>query len=139
MGATFRGNLGFLSNFYPSPIWWEGRKWPTVEHAYQAAKNLDYADLILSCKSPGEAKYIGGIVSIRSDWDSVKVDIMRELVQLKFEQNSELLDALIQTEGKLEEGNTWHDTFWGVCYCDSCGGIGENMLGKILMEIRDGN
>ena len=34
----FAGPHRFLSNFYPAPLVWEGRYWPTAEHAYQAAK-----------------------------------------------------------------------------------------------------
>lgn len=29
------------------------------------------------------------------------------------------------------EGNTWGDTFWGIC-----GGQGSNMLGQLLMDVR---
>jgi predicted NAD-dependent protein-ADP-ribosyltransferase YbiA (DUF1768 family) len=33
---------------------------------------------------------------------------------------------------ELCEFNTWGDTFYGVC-----NGVGKNILGKLLMEIRD--
>jgi len=88
--------------------------------------------------SPNIAKWLGKKVQIREDWEEVKVGIMTELVFLKFEQNSKLIDKLLDTgETYLEEGNYWHDNFWGNCYCSRCLDIpGCNMLGTILMEIR---
>jgi predicted NAD-dependent protein-ADP-ribosyltransferase YbiA (DUF1768 family) len=38
---------------------------------------------------------------------------------------------------RLVEGNTWHDPFWGDCHCGRCPADGENMLGGVLMELRD--
>ena len=127
----FRGEYTFLSNFYSSPIRWEGRCWPTVEHAYQAAKNMRYADLILECETPGAAKRLGGQLSIREDWDEVRVDIMLSLVRAKFYYNPELAERLKRIEAYIQEDNTWGDTFWGVCE-----GVGENMLGRLLMRVR---
>jgi len=37
---TFRGKYRFLSNFYYAEVNYEGIRYPTVEHAYQAAKTL---------------------------------------------------------------------------------------------------
>lgn len=55
------------------------------------------------------------------------------VVKSKFEQNSDLKDKLIATGDEyLEEGNTWNDTYWGVCR-----GKGKNILGKILMRVRE--
>lgn len=73
-------------------------------------------------------------VELRSDWEEVKLDVMRDVVFAKFFQNPELAKRLLATGGSnLIEGNNWHDTFWGV---DSETGEGQNNLGKILMEIR---
>lgn len=72
-------------------------------------------------------------MALRDNWDLVKVDIMSDICYAKFHQNPELLELLLATGSKkLVEGNTWGDTFWGVCH-----GEGANMLGKILMAIRD--
>jgi ribA/ribD-fused uncharacterized protein len=82
----FAGRFSFLSNFHPSRITWEGREWETVEHAYQAAKTLDEADVykIWACPTPGQAKYLGQRVKLRPDWDVVKFEIMLSLLRLKF-------------------------------------------------------
>lgn len=77
--------------------------------------------------------WIGKEEQIRPDWEEIKISVMRELIFQKFTNNPQLKQMLLDTEDALlEEGNTWEDTYWGIC-----NGIGENNLGKILMEIRD--
>jgi ribA/ribD-fused uncharacterized protein len=124
----------FLSNFHPSTIRFEGHLYPTVEHAYQAAKSLDpkVREIIRNAKSPSEAKKLGQGICVRDNWNSAKIDIMRSLIKEKF-QNPFLGHKLIETEdAMLVMDNKWNDKFWGVCR-----GIGENWLGKILMETRE--
>lgn len=132
----FSGDYRFLSNFYPSPIKWNKKWWKTVEHAYQAEKFPDNEDLqeeIRSAKYPGRAKKIAwSCGNYREDWDDIKVEVMRKLLELKFE-HPYFRDKLLETgDAYLEEGNTWGDTFWG-----TCNGRGKNMLGILLMEIRE--
>ena len=132
---SFSGVFHFLSNFHPSLIMYEGIVYPTSEHAYQAAKTLDVNQRlnISIIDTPGESKKYGQTVKIRPAWDDVKVGIMGEIVRAKFFQNPALLEKLLATDDiLLEEGNTWGDTFWGVCK-----GKGENYLGKVLMEVRE--
>lgn len=131
---SFSGEHRFLSNFYPSVIEYEGIPYPTVEHAYQAAKSLDKIarNVISVANSPGLAKKMGQILIIRDDWESVKVFIMHELLIKKF-SDPELRSKLMATgTSDLIEGNTWGDTFWGVCR-----GVGKNKLGTLLMAIRN--
>jgi hypothetical protein len=127
---SFKGS--FLSNFWPSAIIYEGVAYPSVENAYQAAKTLDKtARERIAAMTPGQAKKAGRLLHVRSDWESVKVGVMLILVRLKF-QNVSLRERLLATgEQALIEGNSWGDTFWGVC-----DGKGRNMLGLILMSIR---
>lgn len=124
----------FLSNFHPSLIVWQGLSYPTVEHAYQAAKTLDTAasERIRLARSPGTAKRLGQSVKLRSDWESVKIQVMHDLVREKFLTSATLRKKLLATgDAELIEGNTWNDTFWGVCK-----GVGRNELGKVLMKVR---
>ena len=66
------------------------------------------------------------------DWEEVKDQIMYEICLAKFTQNEELKEKLLATGNEeLVEGNTWHDTYWGVC-----NRRGKNKLGKILMRVR---
>ncbi len=131
---SFRGDFGFLSNFHEATIYVDGERYRSVEHAYQAYKTVDpwSRKLVREAKTPGQAKKLGQSVTLRSDWNDVKVNLMRQFVKKKFE-NPFLRPLLIATgNAQLIEGNTWNDTFWGVCR-----GVGENWLGKILMEVRD--
>ena len=132
----FRNDYFFLSNFYPASISWAGHHFPSAEHLYQALKCTDPAEMLLirTAGSPGQAKRLGSkVISIRSDWDTVRVDVMRDVVWEKFRQNPTLarrLKALVGVE--IVEENTWGDTFWGVCR-----GQGLNTLGLILTDIRE--
>lgn len=123
----------FLSNYQLCSILYEGRIFSSSEAAYQAAKCYHEADkqYFIPLK-PNDAKKVGQIVSIRSDWDSIKLQVMEDILRIKF-KNPNLADRLLAT-GDLEliEYNWWNDRFWGVC-----NGQGENNLGKILMRIRD--
>lgn len=132
---SFSGDYSFLSNFYPVDVEFDGEVYPSVEHAYQAAKTYDISarELIRNAISPGRAKQLGEAVEIHSEWDKTKISIMNELLVKKF-QDPKLRIMLMNTEGSdLLEGNYWGDTFWGVC-----NGVGKNHLGQILMSIRNG-
>lgn len=131
----FRGDFRFLSNFFPSPIEYERMRFATVEHAYQAAKVIDSKEKerIAALATPGQAKKAGNRISLRRDWESLRLRIMEELVLLKFQSSVELSERLLATGNCfLEETNTWGDRFWGVS-----DGKGENHLGQILMRVRD--
>jgi len=135
MIGPFTGNFRFLSNFYPLRRFvWRGEEWPTVEHAFQAAKVMGGPvwERIKLAKTPGEAKRMGRRAALREDWESVKVPIMYELLTIKF-RDPYLFRKLLETgEHDLVEINDWGDTFWGVC-----NGKGENFLGMLLMLVRD--
>lgn len=129
----FQGKYRFLSNFWGAPVEFEGLCYPSVEHAFQAAKTLDKEQRkgFLKIKA-NEAKRLGRKVTLRSDWEEVKLSIMKELLIKKF-QHEDLKQKLLMTRPhKLIEGNNWNDTFWGVCR-----GEGQNNLGKLIMEVRD--
>lgn len=132
--GEFQGEYRFLSNFWPAPCEFEGVRYPSSEHAYQAAKSLDAADRrrIAALPTPSEAKRAGRALTLRPDWETVKFDVMRECVRSKFALNPDLAEKLLATgDALLEEGNTWGDRTWGVV-----DGVGENRLGRILMDIR---
>jgi ribA/ribD-fused uncharacterized protein len=134
MIEKFTGSHDFLSNFYPCEIIFEGAPYPTVEHAFQAAKTFDKPSRlkIAALTTPGKAKAAGKKVQLREGWDTIRVDIMRKIVKFKFKHHADLAQKLLDTgEQELIEGNSWNDTFWGVCR-----GKGQNWLGKILMEVR---
>ena len=129
----------WLSNYHLIDIEYEGVIYPSTEHAFQAAKTLDIEERkkilyntdgsVTSCK---DARLMGRKITMRSDWEDVKVNIMLELNKQKF-RDLILMQRLLDTgDMELIEGNWWNDVFWGVC-----NGVGKNMLGKILMQIRE--
>ena len=133
----FFGEYRFLSNFWPVVVMFEGTAYPSTEHAYQAAKTLDLdeRERIRNATTPGIAKKLGKKVTIRADWEAVKVAVMRQLIQAKFNPmfHSDLCQQLLATgDAELIEGNTWGDKIWGVCK-----GEGQNLLGVLLMQQRE--
>lgn len=130
----FKGRYKFLCNFYEHYMSYLGFMVNTSEHAFQLAKGINIEDMrfVAHATTAGEAKKRGRQIQLRQDWESVKNDVMREVLLIKF-SDSELRKRLLATyPQELIEGNTWNDQYWGVC-----NGIGENWLGKTLMEIRD--
>jgi len=130
----FRGNYNFLSNFFelPEAIEHDGKKFFTVEHAYQYAKakrGSDKAKIILA-DTPTQAKRIGKHCEAIPDWNSKKYAIMVDLIRKKFSIPS-MKERLLAVEEPIIEHNTWGDTYWGVC-----GGQGKNNLGKIITTVR---
>lgn len=137
--ASFTGEYRFLSNFWPVEIEYEGRVYPSVEHAYQASKckyeheREFYCDPELTASA---AKRLGKRLALREDWETVKLDVMCDLITLKFARGSALAGKLLATrDAILVEGNTWGDTYWGKCKIN---GVitGHNHLGRILMTVR---
>lgn len=143
MISSFSGAHRFLSNYYHAPIRLAGEHFgergltfPTNEHAFAACKTLDPSlrVQIASLPTPGDAKRFGRHISLRTDWDVIRVPVMQALVRAKFTQHEDLARLLLLTNGEaLVEGNNWGDTFWGV---DARTSVGANQLGLLLMAER---
>lgn len=138
--TSFGLEYKFLSNFFSCPVRWCGIEFPTAEHVYQATKTLNMRQRmdISLLATPGKAKRAGQKLTIRPDWEKIKVGLMGKIVDVKFMQNPLLMDMLVATgSADLIEGNMWHDNFWGDCICPKCRNIkGLNHLGVILMNVR---
>lgn len=130
----FRGPTRWLSNFHLVGIVYEGVRYPSSEHAYQAAKTLDIEERrrIASMPKPSDAMYAGRALQARPDWFAVRVQVMTDILRLKFAPGTELAERLLATgDAHLEEGNYHGDRFWGTVH-----GKGRNELGKALMRVR---
>ncbi|MDB4766629.1 NADAR family protein [bacterium] len=127
---------GFLCNFSAHGFILNDRYWPTVEHYFQSQKfaGTEYEERIRVSRSPKEAKNLGQTrkLPLRTDWEEVKVEVMRWALLAKFTTHAELRDALLNTGNEELVENAPTDYFWG---CGQLGG-GQNMLGKLLMETR---
>lgn len=128
-----------MSNFYPIEIAFNGKIYASAEHAFQAAKCATEIeqDKVRKASTAAMAKSIGRHVKLRSNWESEKVSIMEEILRAKF-QNQTMKKLLEETKGfEIVEENRWHDMFWGKCNCHNHKSIGKNILGELLMLIRD--
>ncbi len=132
---------GRFSNLFKRQVFFEGETFETAEHAYQAgkAKKPQVRAWILSAPSPAlVAMAAHGLYwwDIRSDWSKIKFDRMREVLRAKFTQHEDLRELLLSTgNARLVESATVDNPvnrLWG-----EVNGVGRNMLGMLLMEVRD--
>lgn len=129
---------GCFSNFSQHGFELDGFWWPTSEHYFQAQKfvttDSPWFDKICEAKTPKEAAKMGRDRShpLRSDWESVKDNIMQQGVLRKFETHTKLGEILLSTGDEEIVENSPIDYYWG------CGkdGSGKNKLGLILMRVR---
>lgn len=127
-----------LDNFSAFIFEYEGRRFPTVEHAYQAYKfittDMELFNKIADCNSPGVAKSIAhqNLDKVRSDWEDIKVPLMERLIRCKMEQNPYVRKKLLETKNATICEDSLDDYFWGI----GREGGGANMLGKLWMKIR---
>lgn len=147
---SFQGEYRFLSNFWPCKFVDKdnGTVWRATENWYQAQK-LRYLSVptgdfpvratlatLQEC-TPGESKKVARTIPLDvKAWDDAKLYVMVQAIKMKFDPETptgwDLCQRLIATDpALLVEGNTWNDTYWGVC-----NGKGQNMLGEILMARR---
>lgn len=137
----FKGLYHFLSNFYPCEIEYQGVKYASVEHAYQAMKS-ELPEWREFCTHPDVSAAMTKVKSrdliLGPEWtDERRVSLMRELVTIKFTTNENLKALLLETYPQnILEGNYHDDTFFGVDL-KSNPNYGENWLGRILMEVRE--
>ncbi len=129
----------WLGNFYEIPVAFGGRRFQNSEAAFQAQKFIHHPKIMgeFTSLSGDEAfrKAQDNSQLIRSDWMDVNVQVMREVLQAKIDQNPRIASLLVATgNGPLVEHNPvrGRDTYWS----DNNDGTGQNMLGRLWMELR---
>ena len=137
MITEFQGEYRWLSNHVLCLVEYDGHKFPTVEHAYVYSKTVvkEEQEALLTeidNMSPGEVKRIGKMLTLRPDWEQVRLDIMLDLTRQKYSYGYFQKKLLDTGDQEIIEGNTWGDTFWG-----KYNGVGENQLGRIIMQVRE--
>lgn len=127
-----------FSNFSKHSITIDGKTYATNEHYFQSMKFLDpeYQETIRLAPTPREAKKLGlsRQYAIHSDWDQRRrFIVMRSCLEAKFSQHPALMKMLISTNDAILVEDSPKDTFWGIGKNRN----GQNMLGKMLMELRN--
>lgn len=134
----FRSRWDVLSNFYQSNINYEGFVWKNAEQLYQYKKavfhnRLDLANDIKQCTYAHDAKAkIRELKKCKTAWHDSKAGVMKEIMNLKWDQCEEFRRVLMSTKGKNLVHNMEDDPIWGF----GRDGKGENLQGKILEEVR---
>lgn len=131
---------GAFSNLYRREIEFEGEKFATSEHAYQAgkARKPEVRKWLMDAPSPAllaMAAHGLYVWDISSDWSKIKFDRMKRVLQAKFSQHEDLKQLLLSTgTARLVESATVDNAvnrLWG-----EVNGVGKNKLGELLMEVR---
>lgn len=134
------GNLGFyegkyycLSNFSAHQVEYQGEVYMTAEHAYQAQKFKDslIIEKIKNAKSAYLAREYGQAKEGRKE-DFDKLGVMKAVISAKLSGHEDVRQTLLSTGESIIVKNHPDDYFWGI----GLDGTGENMMGKIWMELR---
>ncbi len=136
MIKEFQGEYRWLSNFWPVQILYKERVFHNVENAYHSEKNNnpEWKDFCAQEEDPRVVKLKSLEVSLCEDWEEIRVDVMKELLDIKFSQEPFTTQLLETGDEYLQEGNDWGDVFWGI---DLETGEGKNILGEMIMRVRD--
>lgn len=130
-----------LSNSLAHPVYFNNLRYPTAEHLFQALKFIhahpDLAAKIRRARTPLDAIRIAreNTQLLPPGWisDGLNVRVMHKVVLAKFAQDERLQDALLRTEDREIVDETPTNVFWAV----GAEGRGRNVLGKIIMAVRD--
>lgn len=136
---NFDDEYYFLSNFFEESMTVDGKVFKTNEHFFQASKadDEDVFEHVRGVASAFKAKKLGRDIRLRKNWENIKNEVMLKGLRVKF-AIPDLRKRLLDTgDATLIEGNNWHDQYWGRCDCSKHGGVGENWLGRLLMQVRD--
>lgn len=131
----FTGDYHWLSNFARCEINLNDKKYPSVENAYQSEKSEDpeWKELCQT-NTPSSVKRESKKLKINvEEWDKRKMEVMKECIWQKFEQEPFKTLLLITYDDHIQEGNRWGDEFWGI---NLKTGNGQNNLGKLIMKKR---
>lgn len=125
-----------FSNYSSFMLEWNGKLYPTSEHAYHSEKFEDenLKEQLRNTRSAHDSQVFANTNKDkrRKDWDDVKLDIMREILKAKVSQHPYVMKKLVESGDKELIEDSWRDDFWGW----GPNKDGANHLGKLWMEIR---
>jgi len=132
-----QAEYGGFSNFSHHRVKVGNKIYKTSEHYFQSQKyaGTKHETDVINAKNAGKAAAIGRDRSrpLRRDWESVKDNVMRTVILAKFSQHIDLKEMLLGTGNANLVEHTEKDNYWA----DGGNGSGKNMLGIILMEVRE--
>ena len=140
-----------LSQWYPCTFQVDGVNFYTTEQYMMAQKALLFGDeetcgRIMAAKGPHDFKKLGRKVRGFQEgvWDANKYEIVLRANTAKFSQNKVLQEFLLSTGNAVIVECNPRDTVWGIAMrkedpaaLDPENWRGENLLGFVLMEVRD--
>jgi len=134
---SIHGPHGCFSNFSDHSFSFKGYTYKTSEHAFQSLKfeGTKFEKKVRQAASPLIAAKLGRNreFPLRKNWEQIKVQLMEDIVYAKFSQNQDLGELLVSTGNAKIVEKSLNDDFWG----DGGDGSGKNMLGIILMRVRE--
>jgi len=141
---------GCFSNFYPAEFKDDDNVlYSSSEQYLMAQKALLMQDTesfikIINTHNPVYCKRFGRKISPWNQklWDEHKFNIMFKGLLHKFSQNTDMMNTLLSTDTAILAEASPRDRIWGIGLSvkDAKKGKywrGENLLGKILMKVRD--
>lgn len=139
--------FGWMGNMSPYPVEYKGVVFRSSEALFQARRlpwGHEGIEAIRLEKSPMSAKMVAKRYRdewIIQPWSDEDIELMIEVVRLKFTQHPALAKALIATEDRMiyedvGKRRNRSGTFWGA-YREGSEWIGDNVLGMILMGLRE--
>lgn len=147
----FWGNREIYSNFYKKPFFYKGVKIPCSEVGFMMEKAIQFNDTdilnkLKTAHNPARAKELGRKIKNYDDavWNEVRYDRMKEVLIAKFSDPA--LKKQLKDTGKrtLVEASPM-DKIWGIGMDENHPQVediskwkGQNLLGQVLMDIRDG-
>jgi len=125
-----------LSTASPHPVTLEGEAWRSAEHYFQAqlAGNVGHREKIIQSDTPEQAYKLGNLwyKRKRKDWKGLRRVLMTRALYTKV-QMYPVVEAFLQSTGdELIVETSLYDHYWGIGRDQR----GENMLGKVWMDIR---
>lgn len=127
-----------FSNFSAFTLFWRDIRFDTSEVAYHYEKFDRFPNIqqmLIAAPSSHEAFRIANEWKhcVREDWNDIKVGVMKNILRAKADQHEYVMRKLLATGDRELIEDSWRDDFWGWGENRD----GQNMLGKLWMEIRD--
>ncbi len=146
---TIQGKDDVLSNHYPCDIKLHGKDMKSGEHGYQYTKafrrgDLDVAKKIVDARNASGAKFQSCFLDYNKNWKAQKEEVMRDVLEAKYDQVPEFRKALLESKGKKLVETVRNQVYWGsgldsqdTLHTKPEWWMGKNRLGELLMELRE--